>query len=451
MPRLVGYVNAQLNDLVTYSSGELISSIISTEIAPFLISNKWISRVNRYGRQTIERIDQDIQSNTVVEKDLKDYMAVSTLLHCNDGWEFLNNSITSLLNGSYEKSIHFAYYAELRAAMSFLATNGIAVLNDRHFCLDGFGNVYWTSAKRGTHRFTWEILDLWSNQTRNASKINENLFLHGISFNDWLTGAGIPSNSPALAISPSSWLRRWNIDIQMLSSDRDIRNQVSYRPSRLRTAYSYVPKILEELDYLAKNWRLLEPSPLSSSHRLDLELLKMSLYSSLERHTGILQTKSDIKNALSNVESSTGIKISKPVQRYLLNKTSTSALIYKANLSAIDSRNRIRPMSVISRAFLMLRLSTLSVKRVLLDSTVSFDDVKFWWNSIGLNKGFWNENSNVGPMSDLWSDIELSIDNIELEINRGSINDRRDLFSYVSLDTAIISQVERACLWTLEY
>ncbi len=103
----------------------------------FLLKALWLSKSNKYSSDTINRITADINAGNLHKRQMAQYVAASVILHCNDGWSYLGRSLSALLRGDPHRARHLAYYAELRGAMSLLASNGIGVFNKQHFVIDG--------------------------------------------------------------------------------------------------------------------------------------------------------------------------------------------------------------------------------------------------------------------------------------------------------------------------
>src|ERR1700722_668599 len=91
----------------------------------FTRGSMWIGKNNRYSTDTIGKIKNDVRSNRINVRNLSQYIVASCLLHSTDGWSYLGKAILALMRGDPHRSRHLAYYAELRAAMSILASEGI--------------------------------------------------------------------------------------------------------------------------------------------------------------------------------------------------------------------------------------------------------------------------------------------------------------------------------------
>lgn len=58
------------------------------------------------------------------------------------------------LNGEPSITVHLSYYAELRAAMAFLCTEGILIANNEQACIDSSNNIYIPSCQPKSMRIT---------------------------------------------------------------------------------------------------------------------------------------------------------------------------------------------------------------------------------------------------------------------------------------------------------
>lgn len=93
-----------------------------------LISNlrvgRWLGAGNRYAANVINQLKTDLTSGSVDDSDLGQYLAASVPLHCADGWAYLGRALDCHFRGDSDGARHLGYYAELRAALAFLAAQG---------------------------------------------------------------------------------------------------------------------------------------------------------------------------------------------------------------------------------------------------------------------------------------------------------------------------------------
>ena len=88
------------------------------------------------------------------------------------------------LRGDTGAATHLSYYAELRAAMSLLASQGIGVFNSNHAIVKKNGDVE-VFKQRGTHKFAWDVLEEWSRSSRSAAVVTTMVRPAGASLEEW--------------------------------------------------------------------------------------------------------------------------------------------------------------------------------------------------------------------------------------------------------------------------
>src|SRR5690606_15596582 len=120
-----------INTAAQNASPKAIDKALQRVIKNHLPHDRWLGLRNRYRKDTVGKIDSDLprhpQPPSLKDRQVAEYISVSTLTHCTDGWNYLSRSIESILSGDEMSSIHLAYYAELRAVLSLMATQGIGI------------------------------------------------------------------------------------------------------------------------------------------------------------------------------------------------------------------------------------------------------------------------------------------------------------------------------------
>src|SRR5579871_4913714 len=149
-------------------------------LSRFFNEASWLGRQNRYSENTIEKISSDAKLGRIRSpRQLAQYITASSILHCADGWSYLGRAILSLLQGDPHRARHLAYYAELRAAMAVLATEGVGIFKNKHFVIDGPNCVMRLDTKKGTHEVVWDCLEYWSRQRRSGDVFAELIAPYG--------------------------------------------------------------------------------------------------------------------------------------------------------------------------------------------------------------------------------------------------------------------------------
>ena len=238
-----------------------------------LASNRWLHSANRYATGVVGEITRNVgppsSQNT---QHLAQYIAVSTLLHCSDGWSFLGRSINALLNGDEGTALHLAYYAELRAAMSLLATQGIGAFDRRHFLIDGSNSVTAFPESAPTHVFVWDCVEAWAQTIHAANLLGEIIVPFEIKLSSWASPLGA---APIIRLSGQEWLKEWGMDLARFKDDRNARNTTSYRPTGLE--FSNNGSVETATSFVRSMWSILRPTGSTGFGNLDRFLLRSLL------------------------------------------------------------------------------------------------------------------------------------------------------------------------------
>lgn len=373
---------------------------------------------------------------------LCEYLAISTLFHCFDGWSFLGRAIDAEMAADPATAGHLAYYAELRGAMSLLASQGIGVFDDVHAAASDDRSFLTIRDAGRTHQFIWTALDHWASlgALRVLFRVVEP---HGISLNDWMEILH-PSRSGVTAIA-ESLVRQWGFEIRKFRADRTLRNLISYNPTQVVSAAPRgIPDVLRSVMDL---WRCCEPTRPGTFHQLDWLLLRHSLtvvfrngnggvpsYSERIEEIGqSLELSADDENALRRRLSSTDTGST------LLSSASATTAVTESSYSS----------QVLARAALMLRLATGCVRTV-------FDTNQ---EEVSRFLSRWSEESSVSRRTrpsagagaaDSWTDVSEALDRVTEWVSEDAAP--KSYFEFWrdrSADAAVLSSTERIFLWGL--
>lgn len=190
--------------------------------------------------------------NSICEKDIEDkdarqigvYLAHLMLGHMFDGWRYLSKSLMSLANGDRSNAIHLAYYAELRAALSILASSGIGIINKHNFVIDKHGAIKWFGGE--THHVTWGSLGAWASRVGTGELIYSLFSAEGLNGLEWAEVCNLGTKQ--FSDIPGNWVKEWAVDLKNITEDRQARNQASYNPNLSRRSFAALES--KDLDLL---------------------------------------------------------------------------------------------------------------------------------------------------------------------------------------------------------
>jgi hypothetical protein len=412
--------------------------------------NRWLGSGNRYRTKTIERLSADSRhGRTVNHLDLTQYIAASAPLHCADGWSLLGRAVDCHARRDNDSARHLAYYAELRAAISLLAAEGIAIFNTNHIAVEKLRQC--NKFGGNTHKIAWQALEYWAELKRSADLLGRSIRVNGITLGEWLEN--FPPRGTLRAIG-SRWLRTWGLDLRLFSDDRDMRNEASYRPTKLTERAPL--DVDDAADFLCSLWSLYEPTALALFGNLDKHLLRLALEETFHGVRGTAaaanpaQFRIDVEAMLGQIVPeataqrqwfSFFTRATEPDDPVVLSQAKQTELI--------DTPKQ--HLQMISRAALLLRVATAANWRLLQETHVSGADVRFWWSVMGDERGLWAKANQPTDMTDLWADAEAAVRNITAWRKTTAVADRdfvrwRQERSY---DISVLGGCERIALWGL--
>jgi hypothetical protein len=422
-------------------------------LKPNIARSKWVGIGNRYASDTIAKIRFDAKSQTIRNpRHLSQYIAASCLLHCVDGWSYLGKAILSLLRGDPHRARHLAYYAELRAAMSLLATEGVGVFDNKHFIIDAPNSV---AKLRGgdvarTHQFAWACLQYWSTLPESSSLFAKIVRPYGRNLDDWFVPFG---GIPTIAPQASSWFRRWGVDLRAFPEDHDARNVSSYRPDG-------IPKFWRTdghgtLNFVRELWSAFEPSPSSRFESIDREILRIAMENVFKGKTGnsaATDPSGYLAFATQAVDNQgLGVDMRQQWLDFITRKiapSSQSMFLYAGMSPRVLDRSEL---AIVSRAALLLRIASGSTSLLFDASAFTLESLAFWWKDLGLGRGLWKDSQSSDELLDLWADIGSALGDVEAF----QLKHTPDAQTFFQIGEELgrpligLTECERVALWSL--
>lgn len=419
-------------------------------LRPFLERSIWIGTSNYYGNDVVGRLDSGAPVTAQRKRHLAQYIAASGALHANDGWSYLGRAVACMLAGDKHRALHMAYYAELRAAMSLLASNGLGVFDKKHFYISAANTTVKLGASNGTHILAWLALEEWSRRPASGALFATLVRPEGLTLDEWFQPQG---GAAALAPQAKSWFMQWGMDLGLTTKDREARNESSYRPDGVPTTWEVSAR--EGFEFIRDMWSALEPSSASSFEQIDRYILRLAI----ERHhvslTGRPAGPGDaayvaLVNTIVNAQS-LATATEDRLKRFLLRQSAPiDPQIFR--FSAMKPGNpQTDAFAVMARAVLLLRIATGAAHRLLNRSGFDANRLGFWWQKLGETRGLWNPGNPPEELADLWADIEQSLRDVaDLEAGTPEV---LDSFHSISAELpgrlSMLATHERVALWGL--
>lgn len=322
-------------------------------------------------------------------------LAAEQLGHLLDGWRFLSSAFFARVTNSPAGVVHFAYYAELRAAFSLMASTGLRVKWKDSYYIDAAGVVH-TLGNWPTHECVWKVWPEWLSKGNVVGKFQANIKLHPlISLQELMQE--INSHLGAQA------LKAWGLDLLKPASDHDYRNTASYESAVASAPQEDIsPRASERF---RKAWELMLPN--ASSLRFDEAFGAYLLYMAMSSRTG-LATPEDL------ISSNEFLRMAEVLSRHfgvqanlfteiILTNAEYFEIFELANTEVSD------PDAVMVRALFLLRVATAFAKSEVPSGALIRDRLKGWLSRIGVRR-----QTSPGLVSDIAKDYEDALDDLQI-------------------------------------
>jgi len=341
----------------------------------------------------------------------------------------------SLLRGDVAGAVHLVYYAELRAAISLLASEGVFVGNRAHFVVTS-STIQPFGVKDGTHRFAWQTLQAWTDSPRALAVFSQVVRPGGEAFGDWVSSL----TSRAAQAKVDAVFKLMSLDLREFDQDHVRRNTASYNPSRLR------PRDMTARatrDLVSEVWRCLEPGPSGAFPVLDEALLPellRSIYTSV--HRGVVTWEHWVAKLAPASQVGTALLSAVQAQEPRTISDTIVGAMYSSRTRETDPTVFLRPM--LARTVLLLRIATGSAIQLLRESGHAASSLGDWVTSLAVARGLWPDGAPLVDPTDLWADVELALEEADL----ATANSLHELFRDLPTGVLTFGQGERVPVWS---
>jgi hypothetical protein len=410
----------------------------------------WLSPTNRYRRNAIDRLLADHQGNRLRSAQLAEYIAASAPLHCCDGWSFLGRALLCHLHGDPDGARHLAYYAELRAAASLLATGGIGLFKYDHFVIDKQPKAK-LLMHCSTHQAAWTMLDQWAALPTSGDLLREIIEPEpSHSMGEWISA--LPRSMAWQPIA-TSWLRSLGLDLKRLSEDGTARNESGYRPTRLS-----IPTQLpsgEAVRFACELWELLEPFQSLPFNSIDRHFLRLTIDSALPT-TAVPKSQwvSSIAGIVNKIAPVDGPRWINFLTRQEESKDpSVISMARLGHLSpSVTSADIVlssdHHLSVMARACLLLRIASGATQRMLFSASLNTSALEDWWQGFGFSRGLWDVAPVATDLMNLYEDVRVAKDDLDQCATSGAGN-YWELVAGAPQSFARLGSMEMVGIWSI--
>ncbi|MDJ0357678.1 hypothetical protein [Paenarthrobacter sp. PH39-S1] len=408
----------------------------------------WLSNSNPYSADAQKQLKSDNFAVPSSQEDaFAEYLAAGAFVHCGDAWGYLGRAVDALVRGDLATAVHLTYYAELRGAISLLASEGIYVGNGYNCVVTATGQIEDVS-KEGTHLAVWKLLDAWNTSARSSQVMGKVLRPGGVELDSWVNAL------PGGALRPivDDLLSSIAFDLQSFSADRTRRNTASYNPTRLVAEDLSTSDMCRVVSHF---WTTLEPDVRGGFPVLDHALLRRILTSNFSSINEVHDAAGQPTGQIDWSGWEPWLKMATPTQSvstalYEQLKTDPTATQIDETLAAAFRNDAASTApgdfieSMFARTTVLLRLSTGMCIRLLEDSGIDMDAIEPWIDSLGLSRGLWSPSEVPESKLDLWVDTEIALELLDTVTN----SDAHGVIDQLRAHTVILGQTERVVAWS---
>jgi hypothetical protein len=368
------------------------------------------------------------QFNAITPSDIIELLSIRGPLHCIDGWSYLARALSALVCGDAHAARHLAYYAELRAALSILASAGIGIFDSQNRVIDASGSLR-PLAARGTHDMCWAVFKFWGAEPASVEAILTAIKINGAPLIDALKVyfPGLASGSIGAQL-----LEEWGFDLRIGHEDRDERNLSSYNPTDLTSLGTLPP---DDVAFIRSLWAAFEPQAWNFEKHLLRKLLEVQ-QSIVGDETIAARTNEYDRldpRITAYVSADFLARRSEPDDHFLMT-------------SAADIPRPASAHSMIARGALLLKIAVAMSEGNLTSAMVQpIVHLAPWWSDYGVARGLWAPDAAPSDMAELWQEIEDSL----AELAAAQTSSRYLWLSERRSEVIKLCQAERVGLWNL--
>ena len=326
--------------------------------------------------------------------------------------------------------------------MALMATQGVIILDKKHIYFDGFGHphpIQWNGMR--THQFAWAAINDWQGSPQSTPVIHESIEVERHSIDVWLQSLGLTTQ--ALRRLEARWLRDWGIDLKVLASDQFLRNEASYRPTRLGAV---PPKdFSNSVTHFVDAWWIWEPGQPGRFPAFDRQLLRISLERAYRAKMNRRPKGSHYEAFVDRAVSQLGTAA---IRDFLLRHD--EPFDHPVFRLAESRGGSLNPLTVLCRALVFLRLASALGNRLIRNSHISSAQLSFWLDQLGSDSGLWEPGAPPDSLSDLWADVEDALADVRGSAVAGvPTSSLRVTWEEIPGPLRSISQFERVGMWAL--
>ncbi|WP_157593803.1 hypothetical protein [Rathayibacter tritici] len=248
-------------------------------------------------------------------------------------------------------------------------------------------------------------------------------------------------------------MEQWGMDVARFSHDRELRNQLSYNPTRLKlTTTGVTPAFVSDL--YQQVWMLLEPVPSNAFENLDQYIMRDAFERFSARDPKDKKIRVPLEYDSMNqywVDKVLGAGAGNSVADFLDDPAQwpSPAILQSASLD-LTSENLARQLTgMVGRAVILLRMATGATRDLMIGAGCSTDSVHFWLNDMLTLHGIRVPAGTPRSFIDLYDGISALIDELGLIDDEDDPAEMAVVAEELAEQLHILSGFERVAAWAV--
>jgi hypothetical protein len=387
---------------------------------------------------------------------LAEYAAASVPLHVADGWTYFGRAMSALAAGGIEVAQHLLYYSELRAMHALLFRHGVVLLNKKNIALRTTGTVlipFPASASHvagNSHQAIWVLFRHWIKTKQATEFCARTLQLRGQPLSKWVDERPMPSSLRSVL---GALMERWGMDVARFSSDRELRNQLSYNPTRMLMSPTGVsPEFVA--DVYQQVWMMLEPETSNAFENLDRYIMRDAFQAFSAQDPDGQSVRVPAEYVSMNeywVDRVLGSGAGRSVAAFFdrPEEQPPPAVLSNAGQDLSGNNLGVQLTGMIGRAVILLRLATGSAKDLLKESGISSAQVEFWLDDMLSLHGIRLPEGAPRSYLDLYEGISDTVEDLGLLHDEADPADMSLITEQLAREFQTLSGFERVPAWAV--
>lgn len=300
------------------------------------------------------------------------------------------------------------------------------------------------------HQVIWVLFRHWLKTDQAVDFVERTVSLRGTSLADWVIAR--PTQKPLRPVL-ASLMQGWRVDVARFSSDRTLRNRVSYNPNRLDALPTGVtPQSVAEV--FRQVWLLLEPNGPNSFENIDRHIFRDTADALAKTDSKVVRNAPALHGESFNeawVKAVLGSEFSESLVNFLdhTDQTNSPDLLTYASKDLTTASLGDQLSGMLGRSLILLRFATGAARDLVSRSGVKKPVIYFWLDQLLSTHGARPPEDPPKDYQSLFTDVGDVLDDLSVLDGAIDANDFPLIGEEIAKEICILSGFERVPAWAV--